>query len=1160
MSEYTVKSEDEIKMNDKTQSVQIEMLNKKEPGLSQVELDGESYFQIDQLTEMRPFLMSIVSASNHWMFVSSNGGLSAGRTDSEHAIFPYTTDDKIISSSETTGPKTIIRVVDGDQLVVWEPFSIRQDPKLIARSLLKSYCGNKLRFVEYHHSLEMTFSYEWKSSDQYGFIRESQLENHGSDSRKVEILDGVQNLMPANVSSRLQTFYSNLVDAYKRSELDEDSKLAMYALSAQIVDRAEPAESLLANVAWSTGLSEAKILLSSQQLDDFRFQGLVQQETDIKAEKPAYFLVSELYLAPGSIESWRIILDVAKDHRKVEDLIEQIATEMSVDKSLSEDIVRGDENLIQLLAASDAFQATNQPSHDARHLSNVLFNIMRGGIFDQNYKIEKKDFLTFVKMSNRQVYQANQSVLDAMPAFSDKGELIEHISRLEDIHLMRLAKEYMPLKFSRRHGDPSRPWNIFNINLVDEHGGKILDYQGNWRDIFQNWEALAWSYPHFCESMIFKFFNLTTYDGYNPYRVLKNGFDWEEIEPDDPWSYIGYWGDHQIIYLLKLLEFSASLGDNNIMRRLDEEIFVYAQVPYQIKSFSDICRDPQDTIEFDHELNEKLRAGMKKHGSDAALVRCDGEIYRVNLTEKLLSLLLAKMANFIPEGGIWMNTQRPEWNDANNALVGNGVSMVTLYYLRRFVSFWSSQIESLSVNEVAVSAQMHDQWSAMNDALHRHKALLRSSISDEDRWSLMSTLGEAASKFRSEYYERGVGSKKKQISISDLRSFLRVSQDFLDHSIRANRRPDGLYESYNLISLQGDKASVDHLDLMLEGQVAAISSGTIKGEELAALLKAMKASTIYRQDQRSYVLYPNKDLDGFRKKNDIKTSSKDERDKLQKISQEMQNILVQGKAGKLHFHHSLSNAARLMDALDGSYVTLDSDSRQLLLRLYEETFNHKEFTGRSGTFFAYEGLGSIYWHMVSKLRLAVLKNIRSFQAQGASPSLISELVELYEEIVDGIGAQKSPQEYGAFPTDPYSHTPANRGAQQPGMTGQVKEDIVARFGELGISMNDGCLIFEPSILLREDFFTEAGRFHYINLAGNPVDIEVNSGELGFTICQVPILYHQGEEDKIKVMTTAGNAEELKGSRLSPKWSEIVISRTGEIEKIVVHFKNSRLNT
>ena len=42
------------------------------------------------------------------------------------------------------------------------------------------------------------------------------------------------------------------------------------------------------------------------------------------------------------------------------------------------------------------------------------------------------------------------------------------------------------------------------------------------------------------------------------------------------------------------------------------------------------------------------------------------------MTEKLLVLLLTKLTNLVPEGGIWMNTQRPEWNDANNALVGKG--------------------------------------------------------------------------------------------------------------------------------------------------------------------------------------------------------------------------------------------------------------------------------------------------------------------------------------------------------------------------------------------------------------------------------------------------------------------------------------------------------
>ena len=59
----------------------------------------------------------------------------------------------------------------------------------------------------------------------------------------------------------------------------------------------------------------------------------------------------------------------------------------------------------------------------------------------------------------------------------------------------------------------------------------------------------------------------------------------------------------------------------------------------------------------------------------------------------------------------------------------------------------------------------------------------------------------------------------------------------------------------------------------------------------------------------------------------------------------------------------------------------------------------------------------------------------------------------YFEINAGIGAHKSPELYGAFPTDPYSHTPGGKGAQQPGMTGQVKEDILCRFGELGVQCN-----------------------------------------------------------------------------------------------------------
>ncbi len=60
--------------------------------------------------------------------------------------------------------------------------------------------------------------------------------------------------------------------------------------------------------------------------------------------------------------------------------------------------------------------------------------------------------------------------------------------------------------------------------------------------------------------MVFRFVNASTADGYNPYRVTNEGFEWESPEPDNPWSNIGYWGDHQIIYLLKLLQWSRDFN------------------------------------------------------------------------------------------------------------------------------------------------------------------------------------------------------------------------------------------------------------------------------------------------------------------------------------------------------------------------------------------------------------------------------------------------------------------------------------------------------------------------------------------------------------------------------------------------------------------------
>ncbi len=59
----------------------------KEVNGKEVKIGGESFYKIANVDGMRPFFMSIVSHSDHWMFISSRGSLSAGRKNSNNALF-----------------------------------------------------------------------------------------------------------------------------------------------------------------------------------------------------------------------------------------------------------------------------------------------------------------------------------------------------------------------------------------------------------------------------------------------------------------------------------------------------------------------------------------------------------------------------------------------------------------------------------------------------------------------------------------------------------------------------------------------------------------------------------------------------------------------------------------------------------------------------------------------------------------------------------------------------------------------------------------------------------------------------------------------------------------------------------------------------------------
>ncbi len=1093
--------------------------------------DGIEYYRIDDVGGMEPFLMTVVSDSDLWMFVSSTGALTAGRIDSDHALLPYETDDRLHRAAGITGPVTVIaRSVDGVR-EIWRPFGPDRNP-LGTRSIAKSVLGDRLVFEEHHAAWRSTFRATWAPSDAHGWVRTVELVNHDAEDSAYEVLDGLLDVMPSGIDAQTEMTLSNLADAYKRSETGPWGSLAVFTLESLITDRAEPAEALAATVVWSAGFGDADIDLDHRAVADM-LEARPRRPATLVTGRPGAYLLRGPVVVPGSgTVSWSLIADTGLDHAAVLDAA-RTATSPDATDRLTEDIGLASTRLTALLEGADAFQTTGDDVADAHHLSNVLFNSMRGGVFPFDHRVPVPDLAEFIGSRNRPVFAQHRIWLDSLGTSIEVADLRARAADAGDPDLIRLVLEYLPLTFSRRHGDPSRPWNRFSIDVRTETGDQVLSYEGNWRDIFQNWEALLHSYPAYFAHVVAKFVNASTIEGFNPYRISRAGVDWEVPDPHDPWSHIGYWGDHQIVYLMRLLEAWERYEPGAIGDWLDRPLFAYADVPYDIADHDDMVRDPRNTITYDEERAAEIGRRQERLGADGRLVvDGDGAILRVAFIEKLLVPALAKLSSFVPDGGIWLNTQRPEWNDANNALAGPGLSMVTLYHLRRYLDLVDALIGRASTPTTPMTASVAQWLEDLTAILDRHPSGERT-IDDAERRVILDALGRSASAHRNRVGS-GSGLHAVEMSSEDVRRLCALAREHLDRSIRLAQRDDGLYHSYNRVSFPTDAtAQVDHLGPMLEGQVAILSAGTLTAAEAVALVDALFESSMYRPDQNTFMLYPATPLRPFLDRNLVPDEASAWIGPLLSSGGPLTKVFAVDHLGRLHFRPEAVNSAALEKLLDREAV--GDVEREAILDLYEEVFEHRSFTGRSGSMYRYEGLGSVYWHMVAKLLLSVQETYRAAIDRGEPDDVVVELARAYRRIRSGLGFEKDPASYGAIPTDCYSHTPAGAGAQQPGMTGQVKEEVITRFGELGFWVAAGTARLAPGLLPPDEVF--------------PTGDTDGFDPARFSVCGVPMTVRSGGADAVTVQRADGTDHTLSELALTPGLSQDLFARSGSITRI-----------
>jgi hypothetical protein len=183
--------------------------------------------------------------------------------------------------------------------------------------------------------------------------------------------------------------------------------------------------------------------------------------------------------------------------------------------------------------------------------------------------------------------------------------------------------------------------------------------------------------------------------------------------------------------------------------------------------------------------------------------------------------------------------------------------------------------------------------------------------------------------------------------------------------------------------------------------------------------------------------------------------------------------------------------------------------------------------------------------MVSKLMLAAQETVFHALESGADEAIVESLKATYFEVQSGLGYRRSPQQFGAFPAEPYSHSPGHAGAQQPGLTGQVKEGILCRMGELGVDFTDGKLRFHPQLLRAAEFDgLQSGLEHP----------PLPKGTIQFTLARTPVSYHLQndlETPSAEIHFNDGTSKKAPYGILDVETTAEITRQTGSIKKIEV---------
>jgi len=812
-------------------------------------LDGGNRFVIEQYNDLAlfaSFLPGIAGTMGRpaWAFYVNRGQAVAsfGVRNKDGAFLEFFPADKAYQLTPSRGFRTFLKIDDGDRILNYEPFQRGAGAEVKQRLYVTPH---EVGVEETNPQLGFSIRAEMFTLPEAtvaGLLRRVEIVNTSGQARKIEIVDGLPQVLPFGMNQWILKFMSRTSEAFMRVEGVEEN-LPFYRLKVWPTDSPQVEPVIACNFfAGFLNGGRTRVVVDAERIfglaGDFsrpeRFfcsESLDFANQVAGNQTPSAFQAMSLELQPGESQ----VFYGFYGHAESQSVFEQFIAE--ADKKDYFETKREINRQLVVGIMQRIFTATAKPLFDAHARQCYLDNGLRGGF-------------------SMQVPGGAQLYL-----------------------------------FGRKHGDLERDYNDFLLQDTPYSEGN-----GDFRDVLQNRRMDVFFDPALDDKNIRYFFNLIQADGCNPcslrnsrfvvdtpltlahhfaqfagleqllshefkyaelWQVLQNAENPEPIikeilaqaqEVEDAEFDRGYWSDHWT-YLVDLLISYATIFPDRLSGLFKEKTYTffdsthfvvprsqkYVVTPNGVRQYGAV----QGSSEKDALINSRShrRHQVRSQGGH-------GDIVYTTLLGKILTLVANKLATLDPFGvGIEMEADRPGWCDALNGLPGIfGSSVNETIELKRLVDFTSKALADVD-GEFSLPVELAYFISGLEALLNRPN------LTPELFWQESGAQKEA---YRKKVF-MGFDGAEQVLSVAAVQNFLATVSIYLDAAIDKARTPEGIvtyfsYEAEQYQEIADGKAAVTRfkqkpIPLFLEGFVHALRIA--EPEEVRRLYDAARNSELF---------------------------------------------------------------------------------------------------------------------------------------------------------------------------------------------------------------------------------------------------------------------------------------------------------------------------